>query len=82
MDVGSPFLLAAEERVWLFERVRRGSCDCGVMLAGEVSADEVLAMEKVGLAGMCMEAKRSGVGPAAASKVKGTLREGAPPSDQ
>lgn len=51
-------------------------------MAGEVSADEVLAMERVGLAGICMEANRSGVGPAAASKVKGTLREAAPPSDQ
>lgn len=50
-------------------------------MAGDVSADrsDVLAMESVDLVGICMEGNRSGVGPAAASKVNGTLSEGAPP---
>ena len=39
-------------------------------------------MEIALLVGICIEENRSGVEPAAASKVKGTLREGAPPSDQ
>ncbi len=63
-------LFVAEARVELRDRPRRVSLRPGERLREKSRRKSCWQTESVGLVGICIEGKRSGVGPAAASNVK------------